>query len=162
MRDAGSATSDALVQHLSGLSVGSWRDLDFNWGARFHEYFTEDGIFDFAGDQSRGRSAIRDRFVARRESGDRSSLHMVSNFSIVSHGRDGATAEQQVKLAYYVCVFGADGPAPLEVALPTLAGTLADDYVQVGDRWLIKLRRFSPVFFDPNDRVGRRANGDVR
>jgi hypothetical protein len=158
---AGSAVDgpeqERLETRLVALAVASWRDLDLHSGDGFHDYFTDDGVFNFAGDRAEGRAAIRERFRARRRAGERTTLHIVSNFQC------GPRHANTVALSYYVCVFGADGLAVQHVKLPTLLGTIDDVFeYQADGRWQVSTREFRPLFNDPNDRVGRRANGTVR
>jgi hypothetical protein len=152
-----SAEQQGLASHVIALAVASWRDLDLNWGHGIHDFFTEDGVYDFAGDKAEGRDAIRDRFRGRRLAGERTTLHIVSNFGC------GPRRADTVTLMYYVCVFGADGLAVQQVRLPTLLGTIDDvfEYQRDGG-WLVSTRVFRPLFNDPNDRVGRRANASLR
>jgi hypothetical protein len=145
-----------LLPRLAALAAESWRDVDLNEGLSLHEYFTEDGVFNFAGDLTEGRAAIRQRYVLRRQSGARATIHLVSNFIL-----SAADAHEAV-LHYYICVFGADGSPTLHVSLPTLIGTIDDIFVLTDAGWRIGSRVFRPVFYDPTDRVGRRASGNLR
>jgi hypothetical protein len=161
-RGAGVSGSDCdrddadLLARLAALAAESWRDVDLNEGLLLHEYFAEDGVFNFAGDKTQGRAAIRQRYVLRRQSGERATIHLVSNFIL-----SAADAHEAV-LRYYICVFGADGLPTLHVSLPTLIGTIDDTFVLTDSGWRIGSRVFRPVFYDPTDRVGRRASGNLR
>jgi ketosteroid isomerase-like protein len=152
--DGTAAAQRDLVQHLIDLVVESWWDLDANEGRRYHEYFTEDGTFDFAGQLMTGRGAIEANFDARRTLGDRTTLHMLTNLTGEIEGEDTASVRS------YICVFGADGVPLHQVRLPNLLGLMQDDFRREADgRWRIVLRTFRPMMYQSTDRVARGVAG---
>ncbi len=152
--DGADANERDLVQHLIALVVESWWDLDANDGRRYHQYFTADGVFDFAGKITAGRAAIEANFDDRRANGARTTLHMLTNLTGQLESLTTAVVRS------YICVFGADGLPLHQVRLPNLLGLMQDDFRRTDDgRWLIERRTFRPMMFQSTDRVARGAAG---
>ena len=142
---------DELLTYLPQLSARAWRDLDENGGRGWPEWFTQAGTFDFNGRLTEGRDALRAHFGARANAEPRTTAHLVTNVFCERVGSGVALVRASI------CVFGGDGPAPLPMALPTLVGFADDRFEQQpGGEWLIARRSFRPLFYNPNDRVGRR------
>lgn len=145
----GSGAGLALISHLEDLIVESWWDLDAYGGRRSHKYYTEGGVFDFAGQTTQGREPIRELFTQRREAGARTTMHFLSNFV-------GEVTDCGAVVRYYICVFAADGEPLQESGRPNLIGYMQDEFEHdAQEGWLIAHRTFRPVLASSEDRVGR-------
>jgi hypothetical protein len=130
-----------IVQELERLNVAFWRDVDSNWGRTAHEFFTEDGVYTTSQKSRRGRDAIRAFYGDRQERGDRVARHLIHNFHVTVHDADHATAE------WTMCLYAADGVAPLASEPPILIGAVRDECVRGPDgRWLYASRTTTPLF----------------
>src|SRR5690606_41618807 len=78
-----------------------WHEVDFNWGARAHEFYTADATFTTSIRTRRGRDAIRQFYLDRKARGARVSLHVVNNFR-VEIGRATRLNSSHVKISYAV------------------------------------------------------------
>lgn len=152
--DAAFAGQSPLQAGLARISADLWRDLDENFGRGWADRFTLTGVFDFNGAEIAGRDTLRAHFAKRETAPPRVTAHLLSNILV-----DPVVAGDTIVRAQ-ICVFGADGVAPLPITLPTLVGLVEDRFEQQPDGdWLIARRSFIPRFYNPDDRVGRRVAG---
>lgn len=122
---------------------------DFAWAVDTRRYelfaslFTPDGIFDRAGQTSRGQAQIL-KFLNARPVG-KVTRHVNSNIRISMTGPETATGN------CYTLVFGAELPPGTEVKLPLPSALpmlveYEDDYVLTPDGWKFGQRRVNIVF----------------
>jgi hypothetical protein len=130
-----------IRQELEVLNIAFWRDVDSNWGRTAHEFFTEDGVYTTSQKSRKGRDAIRGFYSDRQDRGDRLARHLINNFHVTVHDADHATAE------WTMCLYAADGVAPLDSEPPILIGAVTDECVRGADgKWRYASRTTKPLF----------------
>ena len=126
---------------------------DFAWTVDAYAYdafvalFAPDGVFERAGQPSRGHEAIR-QFLNSRPAG-RVTRHLCSNIRVDMTGPDSATGGCSA-LMYHAAVETAvsaatDAQLPLPVTAPVVVD-YTDDYVLTSGGWKFKYRRTTVVF----------------
>jgi hypothetical protein len=130
-----------IAQELERLNIAFWHDVDSNWGRDAHAFFTEDGVYTTSHKARKGQQAIRDFYSERHDRGDRVSRHLISNFHVTVQDADHATAE------WTMCLYAADGVAPLLSEPPILIGAVKDECVRGADgKWRYAARTTSALF----------------
>lgn len=120
---------------------------DFAWTvdngdyAAFVALFAPDGVFERAGQASRGHAAIRS-FLDARPTG-RVTRHACTNIRIDMTGPDTATGSCCALM--FQAPAEKDAPLPLPVSAPWVVDYL-DEYVRTADGWKFKHRRTTIVF----------------
>ena len=120
---------------------------DFAWTVDMRKYdmfaalFAPDGVFERAGQPSRGHEAIR-KFLDARPA-DRVTRHLCTNIRIEMTGPDTATGSCSALM--YQSQAGKDAQLPLPVSAPVVVEYL-DDYVLTVEGWKFGYRRTSIVF----------------
>jgi hypothetical protein len=130
-----------IAQELERLNIAYWRDVDSNWGRTAHEFFTADGSYSTSQKTRRGRDAIRAFYTDRHDRGDRIARHLIHNFHVTVLDADHATAE------WTMCLYAADGVAPLLSEPPILIGAVRDECRREADgQWRYVSRVTTPLF----------------
>lgn len=101
----------ALWYALSQLMADYWADVDENGGARAHEFYQADAVFEIGNHRFEGREKIA-AFYTRRRHGMVATRHMLSNLR--SFG-DGVAAG---RIAGLMSLYRADGKSPFQGARP--------------------------------------------
>ena len=120
---------------------------DFAWTVDAYAYdafvalFAPDGVFERAGQPSRGHEAIR-QFLNSRPAG-RVTRHLCSNIRVDMTGPDTATGGCSALM--YHAPAPTDAQHPLPVSVPVVVDYI-DDYVLTSGGWKFKYRRTTVVF----------------
>lgn len=128
---------------IEQLLLDYWHEVDTNWGARAHEFFTADGVFRNSVGRARvGREEIRDFYHSRERRGPRVVRHVVSNLRVQPPDRQG-----QVHSNWILQIFASDGEAPLPSEPAILLADVTDVCRREGDGcWRYALRQIDGLF----------------
>ncbi len=139
-----------IRQELETLAIEYWHEVDFNWGARAHEFYTADATFTTSIRTRRGRDAIRQFYLDRKARGARVSLHVVNNFRVV------VESPCRVRCEYIMSLYAADG----EPVLPSRPAIMIARVTEIAVReseshpWLYADRTLTPLFRDNTPTTG--------
>lgn len=126
-----------LTHLLFSNAVDYWHDVDHNDGMNARDFYVEDATFF----NLRGREAIHQFYLWRKERGARTVRHLMSNFRARLEG-DGSAHTECVMLLY-----AADGEPVLPAAPPIQIADQIDELVLCDDgRWRFRARRFVNIF----------------
>ncbi len=129
------------AREIESTLIDYWHDVDTNWGATAHEYYTEDGSYTTSARTRQGRAAIAEFYASRRNRGARISRHLVSNVRVKIVDDTHATCN------WVLVLYAADGEPVLSADVPNLISDCQDAYVRTDDgRWLCASRRLLPLF----------------
>jgi len=135
--------SKAISITLQHLETAYWYDVDTNWGAKAHEFYIEDGIFEM-GLHSRphvGRTAIQKFYAWRRNRGARTARHIITNLQV------NVSTPREATLLCIMSLFAADGEPILPSKPAIMIADVVADYVQCEDGiWRLCRRTLNPVF----------------
>ncbi len=131
----------ALTQELEALLADYWYDVDTNWGRNAHLYYAEDSRFIGMKHTYEGRDQIRAFYKWRKDRGERTVVHMITNFRALPEGEDQATCNWVLQL------YAADGTPVRPMSHPIQVTQMSDRLRCVpGEGWLITERRFEDMF----------------
>jgi hypothetical protein len=123
------------------MAIDYWHDVDLNWGATAHIFFTEDGIFDAADQVFAGRKAIQEFYSWRKDRGSRSARHLISNMKVELKDDSHATA------IWIMSLYAADGTGVLPSNPPIMIADVIDECEKYRDGvWHYRKRTLRPVF----------------
>jgi SnoaL-like domain len=138
-----------IVREIEELMVDFWHEVDLNWGANAHNYFTEDCSYTTSMNTRKGRDAIERFYDTRQARGDRVSRHLVSNHKITIQDRNHASA------VWVLSLFAADGKPILPSKAAIMMADVRDELVRGDDqRWLYRSRVVTPLFRDDTPTTG--------
>ncbi|OBJ01018.1 hypothetical protein A5625_26005 [Mycobacterium sp. 1465703.0] len=140
-----STEAASLWNHLWTLECSYWADVDFNSGRRAYEYYTADAVYDIGipGQCSEGQEAIADFYVARRESGVHTLLHIVQNFALVEWTATSARTRS------IVSIYVDEGAPPQACSHPVSMSASDNSYIATeGDLWKVSSRIHNLYFVD--------------
>jgi hypothetical protein len=131
----------SIAQEIAAMTADYWNDVDCNWGATAHEFFTEDGVFHVDDHEFKGRAGVRDFYGWRKGRGARVARHLVNNLQI--DVRD----DHHANTTWVLCLYAADGEAPLPSRPPIMIADVHEQCVREADGfWRYKHRRMKAVF----------------
>lgn len=122
--------------------IDYWYEVDLKGGAGVSEMFVEDGIFHAGpGKPLVGRAAIEQFYTWRKDRGERTSRHVITNF------RADFTDDRHATTYCVMMLLAADGKPLLPSAPPIMTTDLIDRCVKGEDgRWRYIERNFVPLF----------------
>lgn len=130
---------------FENIIIAIWYDIDVGDSTNVQHYFTPDAKIYF-NDRAPvvGRQDIHDGYQARRARGPRVSRHVVSNVFVTGYD------ENTAKTICCIRLYAGDGVAPLPHPEPLSVADQEDTFVRGDDgMWLVKERRITNLFFDP-------------
>ena len=138
-------TSAERLEDLAILrqnAIDYWYRVDHEGGAGVSEMFVEDGVFHAGpGDPLVGRAAIEAFYAWRRERGERTSRHIVTNFHAAFEG------ERKARTTCIMILYGTDGTPPHQGTGAAMIADMIDDCVKSDDgRWHYAKRDFAPLY----------------
>jgi len=127
---------------LQQNAVDYWYRVDVAGGSGVSEMFVEDGVFHAGpGEPLVGRAAIEAFYAWRRERGERTSRHVITNFHAEFDGRDGA------RTSCVMLLYAADGAPPHSGTQPAMVADMLDHCVRGEDGvWRYAKRDFRPLW----------------
>ena len=122
--------------------VDYWYQVDLHGGAGVSEMFTDEGIFHAGpGKPLVGRAAIQQFYSWRKDRGERTARHVVTNF------RADFADDTHATTYGVMLLFAADGKPVLPAAPPIMIADMIDRCVKGDDgRWRYVERNFVPLF----------------
>jgi hypothetical protein len=131
----------AIAREIETDLIAYWHDVDTNWGANAHLYYTEDGSYTTTARTRQGHAAIAEFYSARQDRGARISRHLVSNVHVQVQDETHATCR------WVLVLYAADGEPVLPADVPNLIADCHDTYERNAEgRWLCKSRKLLPLF----------------
>lgn len=129
------------TQILYANLVDYWFEVDMKGGGGVSRMYTEDAVFHGGGKPLIGREAIEQFYGWRRDRGDRTSRHIVTNF------RTEFADERNATSYCVMMLYAADG-VPVHPTAPPIAITdMIDTHVKQDDgSWLVSDRKFVLLF----------------
>jgi hypothetical protein len=135
--------SEPICTTLQHLEAAYWYDVDTNWGAKAHEFYTEDGVFDMGLDSKPhvGRAAIQKFYAWRKDRGARTARHLITNLQV------NIRPPCEASLLCIMSLFAADGEPILPSKPAIMIADVVADYVQGDDGvWRLRRHTLNPVF----------------
>ncbi|MBL0919946.1 MAG: nuclear transport factor 2 family protein [Hydrogenophaga sp.] len=130
-----------ISHEIQSALIEYWHDVDTNWGARAHEFYTEDGSYTTSARTRQGRAVIAEFYSSRRDRGARISRHLVSNVRVQVQDDTHATC------SWVLVLYAADGEPVLTAEVPNLIADCHDVLVREADgQWRCASRRLVPLF----------------
>jgi len=130
-----------IAREIESNLIEYWHDVDTNWGATAHEFYTEDGSYTTSARTRQGRAAIAEFYSSRRDRGARISRHLVNNVRVKVIDENNATCN------WVLVLYAADGEPVLASEVPNLIAEGQDICVREADgRWRCASRRLVPLF----------------
>ena len=147
----------SLHGELLAAVTALWFEIDHGDGSDASAFFTPDAELRFIDRSFRGTAEIDAVYRTRTERGPRVSRHLVTNLHVLRADEASASAVSALLL------FADDGEPPRPTVTPLMVGDVIDEFVRIGDRWLISSRHVREVFRAPDSvlAVPTRA-GEVR
>ena len=133
----------ALWYALYRLATNYWYEVDFNGGARAHEYYVPDGLFAVGGNRFEGHGKIRAYYAWRQRRGYITSRHLLNNLQVLPDD-DGNHVRQIGVLSLY----RADGRPPFQGERPPMliADIIADCVRGEDEVWRYRSHVLRPLF----------------
>ena len=94
----------ALYRH----AMNYWHEVDFNGGARAHEFYVRDGLFAVGDNRFEGHDKIRAYYDWRRRRGHITSRHLLNNLQVLPED------EHHVRQIGVLSLYRADGRPPFQ------------------------------------------------
>lgn len=130
-----------IAREIESTLIDYWHDVDTNWGANAHKFYTEDGTYTTSARTRQGRDEIAEFYGSRRDRGARISRHLVNNVRVQIQDESHATC------SWVLVLYAADGEPVLPAEVPNLIAEGQDVWVRASDaRWLCASRRLVPLF----------------
>jgi hypothetical protein len=131
----------ALLLLQERLEVNYWYEIDHNWGMSAHSYYVADGEFTIGDKTMRGVEAIADFYKWRRDRGERTARHVVSNFRLA------AAQGAQASFDCILNLFAADGRPPLPSEPAIMIADIHASCEQSEDGvWRLRTHTLVPIF----------------
>jgi len=123
-------------------AIDYWYRVDHEGGAGVSEMFVEDGVFHAGpGDPLVGRAAIEAFYAWRRERGERTSRHIITNFHVAFDG------DRAARTCCAMLLYGTDGRPPHQGTGAAMVADMIDDCVKGDDGvWRYARRDFVPLY----------------
>jgi len=123
-------------------AIDYWYRVDHEGGAGVSEMFVEDGVFHAGpGDPLVGRAAIEAFYAWRRERGERTSRHIITNFHVAFDG------DRAARTCCAMLLYGTDGKPPHQGTGAAMVADMIDDCVKGDDGvWRYARRDFVPLY----------------
>jgi SnoaL-like domain len=136
------ADEQALWYAINRLMTDYWDDVDHNSGIHAHEFYLPDALYAVGNNRFEGAEKIRAFYARRRQFGNTTTRHLVSNLRAFPDGGDNARAVGVMSL------YRADGQAPIRgTRPPAMIADFEALCVQGGDRfWQFQSHLLRPVF----------------
>ena len=130
---------------ISRLITDYCRFVDFGEAGRIADLFTDDGVWQAAGVDCRGKDNIAAMFAKRETLSRRTSRHVSTNFSIDIEGDEARAVSYLIN---YRPDTGDDSPAvtPAPMADPKFMGDYHDTFRRTQDGWRFVSRRCDLAF----------------
>lgn len=130
------------IAMLRQNAIDYWYRVDHQGGAGVSEMFVEDGVFHAGpGAPLVGRSAIEAFYAWRRERGERTSRHIVTNFHAAFEG------ERNARTTCVMMLYGTDGAPPHSGTGAAMIADMVDDCVKGDDGvWRYARRDFALLY----------------
>ena len=130
-----------MLQELTDLEIEYWYEVDHNYGRNASEFYVNGGIFAIGSKAMNGRGAVAEFYRWRKNRGDRTARHVVTNFRMLSLAGDKAS------FCCVMCLYAADG----RPVLPSLPAIMIADIVSecarnAEGRWQYVTHRLIPIF----------------
>jgi len=132
----------AVQLEISRLLAEFWHDVDNNWGASAHQYFTTDAVFTTSiGRTRQGLEAIREFYDSRQARGPRVARHLVSNLRVERRSTDEAIAH------WILVLYANDGEPVLPSEPPIMVADVVDECRRQPDgSWKFASRTITALF----------------
>lgn len=131
----------ATTVELQALATDYWYDVDFNWGRKAHEFYTENGVFRTTEHVFAGREAVRGFYGWREGRGDRVARHVINNIRVTPETKDRAT------VSYIMSLFAADGVPVLRSEPAIMIADVTEICVRDSSgSWRNEARTIRPIF----------------
>ena len=123
-------------------AIDYWFRVDHEGGAGVSEMFVEDGAFHAGpGDPLVGRAAIEAFYAWRRERGEWTSRHLITNFHVAFDG------ERKARTCCVMLLYGTDGKPPHDGTGAAMVADMIDHCVKGDDGlWRYAKRDFVPLY----------------
>jgi hypothetical protein len=130
------------IAALRQNAIDYWYRVDHEGGAGVSEMFVADGVFHAGpGEPLVGRAAIEAFYAWRRERGERTSRHIVTNFHAAF---DGA---RKARTTCVMILYATDGTPPHSGTEAAMVADMVDDCVKGDDDvWRYARRDFVPLY----------------
>jgi SnoaL-like domain len=132
----------ALWYALHQLMSNYWADVDHNGGSQAHEFYLPEAFYTVGNNRFEGAAKIRAFYARRRQQGNTTTRHLVSNLRVF---RDDARC---ARTAGVMTLFRADGRPPFEWSRPpAMIGDFEAQCVFGDDRaWRFQSHVLRPIF----------------
>jgi len=130
------------IAMLRQNAIDYWYRVDHEGGAGVSAMFVEDGVFHAGpGEPLVGRAAIEAFYAWRRERGQRTSRHVVTNFHAAFDG------PHRARTTCIMLLYGTDGTPPHAGTGAAMIADMIDDCVRGDDGlWRYAKRDFAPLW----------------
>ncbi len=131
----------SILQKVTEVEIDYWHEVDFNWGREAHTYYLDNGIFVIGEHRMEGREAVLRFYRWRKDRGERTARHVVTNFRLV-----GLT-ETSAALRCLLLLYAADGK-PVLPSLPAIliADVTSEFALDADGRFRYRSHVLAPVF----------------
>jgi len=128
----------ALYRH----AMNYWHEVDFNGGARAHEFYVRDGLFAVGDNRFEGHDKIRAYYDWRRRRGHITSRHLLNNLQVLPED------EHHVRQIGVLSLYRADGRPPFQGERPPMliADIIADCVRGEDEVWRYRSHILRPLF----------------
>jgi hypothetical protein len=132
----------ALWPALNQLMANYWADVDHNGGNRAHEFYVPEALYSVGNNRFEGAEKIRAFYARRRQHGNITTRHLVSNLQAF---RDDA---RSARIAGVMTLFRADGRPPFEWSRPPamIADFEAQCLLGADHLWRFQSHVLRPIF----------------
>lgn len=118
-----------------------WFDVDVHLGRGAHRMYVETGRFVISGREMLGPAAVESFYRWRRERGERTARHVVSNLRVELQ------SPKQARLVGIMCLYAADGLPVLPTAAPILVADIVSEVTLCDDgQWRFVNHELIPIF----------------
>jgi hypothetical protein len=132
----------ALWYALNRLLANYWGEVDDNSGSQAHDFYVPEAVYTVGNNRFEGPDKIRAFYARRRQHGNITTRHLVSNVRVFREN------ERRARAIGVMSLHRADGPPPIErMRPPAMIADFEAQCVLGDDRlWRFQLHVIRPVF----------------
>jgi hypothetical protein len=132
----------ALWYALNRLIINYWADVDDDGGASAHDFYLPDALYVVGENRFEGEENIRAFYARRRERGNATTRHLISNLRAFSDGAHHA------RMIGVMSLFQGEGRPPINEASPlAMIADFEARFVQIdGHSWRFQSHVLTPIF----------------